>query len=252
MRKTRDMEVAGRQREDTAKAAVSARKEDTRTGAGAGQEEGLEQARRRQRRQIRRQQRARQVRRQRILLAGTAMCVLFVLIGGFLTLRRAWARSKLTDAVLGYSATVEKYARREGIDSYVDTLLAIMMVETEGTGRDVMQSSESKGLERNSLDPEESIEQACIYFAALVEMARASGIEDDMAVIQAYNYGPGYLTFVAENGGSHTQDLAIRYAEENSGGEKIRYLHLYAIKENGGWIYSFGNMFYAALVEQYL
>ena len=33
---------------------------------------------------------------------------------------------------------------------------------------------------------------------------------------------------------------------------RIRYLHLYAIKENGGWIYSFGNMFYAALVEQYL
>ena len=130
--------------------------------------------------------------------------------------------------------------------------MAIMMVESEGTGEDVMQSSESKGLELNSLEPEESIEQACIYFAALVQMADELGIDDDKALIQAYNFGPGYLTYIAKHGKKHTEELAIEYAKELSGGEKIRYLHLYAIRKNGGWIYKFGNMFYDALVEQYL
>ena len=29
-------------------------------------------------------------------------------------------------------------------------------------------------------------------------------------------------------------------------------MHIYAIKKNGGWIYKFGNMFYEAIVEEYM
>jgi hypothetical protein len=127
-----------------------------------------------------------------------------------------------------------------------------MMAETKGEHKDVMQSSESKGLERNSLGPEESIEQACIYFSALVKIAHNLEIEDDKALIQAYNFGPGYLTYVAKHGKKHKESLAIEFAKEHSGGQKVRYMHVYAIKKNGGWIYKYGNMFYEAVVEQYL
>ena len=154
--------------------------------------------------------------------------------------------------MLDYRDTVKKYAKKEKIEKYTDVLLAIMMAESKGEGSDVMQSSESKGLERNSLEPEESIEQACIYFAALIEIAKNLDIKDDKALIQSYNFGPGYLNYIAKHGKKHKESLAIEYAKEHSGGEKVRYMHIYAIKKNGGWIYKFGNMFYEAIVEEYM
>ena len=214
-------------------------------------EEQMRARRRRQREQLR-QQRAREVRRVRFRIAIGAVLTIFIIFMGSKLINRAWAQSKLSDSVLSYRSTVEHYAQQEGVEDYVDTLLAIMMVESEGQGKDVMQSSESKGLARNSLKPEESIEQACIYYAALIDISEDLGIDDDKALIQAYNFGPGYLNYLAEHGGKHRQKYAIEYAKELSGGEKIRYLHLYAIRKNGGWIYKFGNMFYDALVEQYL
>ncbi|MDO5133001.1 MAG: lysozyme family protein [Eubacteriales bacterium] len=229
---------------------------DVDTGTGTGiqdrDSEKLQQERRRQRRELQKQRRAVEVRRQKRMLMIGAVLFIIIAVVGTRVMHRAWAKSKLSDAVLEYQDTVEKYAEREGISEYVDTLLAIMMVESEGRGEDVMQSSESKGLERNSLGPEESIEQACIYFSALIEIAEGLGIHDDRALIQAYNFGPGYLDYVAENGGSHHQKLATAYAKEKSGGEKVYYFHLYAIQKNGGWIYKFGNMFYNAIVQQYL
>lgn len=210
------------------------------------------QARRRHQREEQRQQRARAVRRMRTLAVLGAVLLVILVFTGTRLIHKAWAKSKLSDSVLGYRSTMERYAQQEGVEEYVDTLLAIMMVESEGQGKDVMQSSESKGLARNSLKPEESIEQACIYYAALIEISRDLGIDDEKAVIQAYNFGPGYLSYLSEHGGKHRQKYAIEYARELSGGEKIRYLHLYAIRKNGGWIYKFGNMFYDALVEQYM
>ena len=210
------------------------------------------QERRRQRRAQQRARRAREVRRQRFFAVAAAAVMIFVIAAGTHVVHRAWAKSSLSDEVLSYRSTVEKYAKKEGISEYVDTLLAIMMVESEGKGRDVMQSSESKGLDRNSLEPEESIEQACIYYAALINIAHNLKIKDDKAIIQAYNFGPSYLSYVAKHGAKHTQKLAISFSKKQSGGEKIRYLHLIAIKKNGGWLYKFGNMFYEALVEKYL
>ena len=215
-------------------------------------EEERAQRRRQQRRARQRALRAREVRRQKIFAAALAAALILVVVIGSRIIHRAWAKSTLSDAVLGYSDTVEKYAKQEGIGKYVDVLLAIMMVESEGIGSDVMQSSESMGLAPGSLGPEESIEQACVYFAALVRIADDLGIKDEKAIIQAYNYGPGYLNYLSDHGRKHSQKLAVAYAKDMSGGEKIRYLHLYAIKENGGWLYKFGNMFYEALVRQYL
>lgn len=229
----------------------SNRKKRSAARAPEGTEEQLQQTRRR-RRTMERERRARQVRRQKILAAAAALVLVLIFAAGTQVVHRAWAKSRLSEDVLKYQDLVEKYAEKEKIQDHVSTLLAIMMVETEGAGKDVMQSSESKGLERNSLEPEESIEQACIYYAALIQIAENLKLKDEKALIQSYNFGPGYLTYVSEHGGKHTQKLATAYAKKLSGGEKVPYLHLYAIKKNGGWIYKFGNMFYEAIVEQYL
>ena len=157
----------------------------------------------------------------------------------------------LNEEVLALQGTLEEYADREGILEYTPYLLAIMQVESGGRGEDVMQSSESLGLSRNSLDRDTSISQGCRYFATLLKMADQKEC-DLMSVIQAYNFGPGYLDYVEEHGGKHSAALAEEYAGRRSSWTRTRYLNPIAIARHGGWRYSFGNMFYADLVRQYL
>ena len=157
----------------------------------------------------------------------------------------------LSEEVLKHQPTVEKYAKEYGIEDYVNYLLAIMQVESGGTAEDVMQSSESMGLPPNSLSTEESIKQGCKYFSELLKSAESKGCDID-TVVQAYNYGGGFIDYVAGHGKKYTYELAVNFAKEKSGGVKVTYKNEISIKENGGWRYKDGNMFYVRLVKQYL
>ena len=220
---------------------------------------------RERRRRNAKRKREQEVRMQLMILAAAA--VVFVMLAGFGI--RKWKayvkeqkrlqaereleereRELLSESVLEYKDLVEHYAEEEGIRDHVPVLLAIMEVETKGERADVMQSSESAGLAPNSLGPEASIEQACDYYAGLVRRAEDMGC-DRKSVIQAYNYGPGYLSYVADHGGKHSFDLAVSYAEKMSGGRTSGYTHEIA-DDNGNWMYLYGNMYYVKLVEQYL
>lgn len=112
----------------------------------------------------------------------------------------SYAGLNLSAEVLKHQPMVEKYAKEYGISEYVNVLLAIIQVESGGTATDVMQSSESMGLPPNSLDTESSIKQGCKYFASLLSSAKSKGISDINAVIQSYNFGGGYLDYVAKHG----------------------------------------------------
>ena len=153
--------------------------------------------------------------------------------------------------VLKHKSMVEKYAAECKISDYVVYLLAIMQVESGGTAVDVMQSSESLGLPPNSLTTEESIKQGCYYFSTLL-IAAEMGNCDIHTVIQAYNYGAGFVQYVAERGSVYSFALSMGFAEERSGGKKVDYRNPIAIEINGGWRYGYGNMFYVHLVSQYL
>lgn len=153
--------------------------------------------------------------------------------------------------VLKYRPMVEKYAKEYGLSEYVSTLLAIMEVESGGKLIDVMQSSESMGLPPNTLDSvEASIKQGVKYFADLIQSAESKG-EDGNTVIQAYNYGGGFIDYVAQRGRQYSFDLAQSFAKKHSGGSKTTYSNPIAVKKNGGWRYLYGNMFYVDLVNQY-
>ena len=158
----------------------------------------------------------------------------------------------LSAEVLKHQPMVEKYAKEYGISEYVNILLAIIQVESGGTAEDVMQSSESLGLPPNSLDTESSIKQGCKYFASLLSSCKEQGITDINVAIQSYNFGGGYVGYVAGNGKKHTYNLAENFAKDKSGGKKVTYTNLIAVKKNGGWRYSYGNQFYVELVNQYL
>lgn len=157
----------------------------------------------------------------------------------------------LSAEVLKHQPMVEKYAKEYGISDYVIYLLAIMQVESGGTAVDVMQSSESLGLPPNTLDTEASIKQGCKYFASLLASAERSGC-DINSVIQSYNYGGGYLNYVASNGKKHSFTLAENFSRDKSGAVKVTYTNPIAVAKNGGWRYNYGNMFYVELVSQYL
>ncbi len=167
------------------------------------------------------------------------------------TSRIDYSGLNLSAEVLQYQPTVEKYAKEYGISDYVNYLLAIMQVESGGTAVDVMQSSESLGLPPNSLSTEESIKQGCKYFASLLSSCKEKGC-DINTVVQAYNYGGGFVDYVASHGKKYTFELAVSFAKEKSGGVKITYKNEISIKENSGWRYKYGNMFYVKLVAQYL
>lgn len=158
----------------------------------------------------------------------------------------------VSEDVLKYKPIVEKYAKNENISDYVDTLLAIIQVESGGKLKDVMQSSESKGLPPNSItNPEESIAQGVHYFSELVRMAKSLSV-DQQSIIQAYNYGGGFLSYVSKNGKKYSFELAESFSKEKSQGKKIPYKNNLSIQKNGGWRYNYGNMFYVLLVNQYL
>lgn len=163
----------------------------------------------------------------------------------------SYGGANVSAEVLAHKPMLEKYAREYGIEDYINVLLAIIQVESGGTLEDVMQSSESMGLPPNTLSTEESIKQGCKYFASLLESAEVRGC-DLNSVIQSYNYGGGFLDYVAKRGKKYTSQLAESFSKTQSDGVKVTYSNPIAVQKNGGWRYNYGNMFYVLLVSEYL
>ncbi len=186
----------------------------------------------------------------RVFALAAVLLLLLMTAGGFFVMRWKKQNSTFPEEVLAHRPMVESYAEAYGISEYSSWLMAILAVEAVGKGDDVMQSSESLGKRPNSLGTEESIEQGCSYFKELLDIAAGKDVDFD-TILQAYNYGPGYLDYVSRNGGKHTQALAEAYALEKSGGVKEVYPNPVAIRANGGWRYKYGNMFYVPLVKLY-
>ncbi len=186
-------------------------------------------------------------------------CLFFFLLFGVIVMGEEDSNSSssveiglnLSPEVLRYQSLVEKYCKEFDIPDHVKTILAIMQVESGGKAEDVMQSSESLGLPPNSLSTEESIRQGCKYFSELIRSIEAQGCDLNTA-IQSYNYGGGFIGYVATRGKNYSYELAESFSNEKSGGQRVTYTNPIAIPINGGWRYNYGNQFYVKLVEQYL
>ena len=173
-------------------------------------------------------------------------CVLCCEAGGF----DYWG--ELCSDEKDYEAARQRLTEREKADMkpcYEDVLAEIL--ESGGKLTDIMQSSGSAGLPNDSLEEESSIRQGCTYFAHLLSKGKSLDCDLD-CIIQAYNYGSGFLDYAAKFNGVYSTELAEKFAEKQSGGNTIQYDNPMAVQENGGWRYAYGNMFYARLVKQYL
>ncbi|BCX31554.1 C40 family peptidase [Latilactobacillus curvatus] len=162
--------------------------------------------------------------------------------------------------VKGYQDLVVKECNAQGCPDLVPYILAIMSVETRGEGSDVMQSSESQGHAPGFFSPEESIHYGVMALHNSQKTAKSLGI-DMSGVLLGYNFGSGYLQWLAKQGLTHsttkTADVysktVVAPALGNSSGTTYSYPNPVAIPYNGGYLYlNGGNFFYDLLVGQFL
>lgn len=139
----------------------------------------------------------------------------------FVTLRKPIQRMSGTlffsqvamERVLGYADEIESELGKYDLEDMTPVVLSIMYQESKGEGQDPMQSSESAGLSRNEIDnATQSIEQGVKHFSDMYNTGVSKGV-DISTIVQSYNMGPGYITFVAENGLMHSEDLAKEYSQ---------------------------------------
>ena len=146
--------------------------------------------------------------------------------------------SKLSSEVLQYEGIVQEALSAYGLAEHTALVLAIMMQESGGTASlDIMQSSESVGSAPNTItDPMYSIEVGVSHFNNVLEKMQKSDVDLDTA-IQSYNYGLGYIDFIAKNGGVHSEELAQTFSRQEA--QKL------------GWA-SYGDPAYVEHVKRYV
>jgi len=112
---------------------------------------------------------------------------------------------------------LEEYTKKYGVELYTEFLLALMYQEVGGsTTMDIMQSSESLGLPPNAIrDPVKSVDAGVSFFAQMLSQGEKAGV-DFYTIVQAYNFGSGYIDFVKENGGIHSLELAEQFSEKQA------------------------------------
>ncbi|HET7627204.1 MAG TPA: lysozyme family protein [Bacillales bacterium] len=145
------------------------------------------------------------------------MAVLFVVLitGGIVTNRShhlLFHYKGFSDQVKQYRPLIKKNLAKYGLENYTPVLMAVMEQESGGTGGDPMQASESAGLPANAIDdPKRSIVQGVKHFRHVLAYGKRKHV-DFATIIQAYNMGPGYIHYVAEHGGKHSESLAKQFS----------------------------------------
>lgn len=139
------------------------------------------------------------------------------MFGGSVNLEKA----PVSDEVKAYAGLIQACAMEQGIPEYSGLIMAVMMQESGGQGNDPMQASESSfntkypNTPGGISDPEYSIEVGVKAFADVLRQAGVQGIDDEERLyiaLQAYNFGPGYISYAMNNGG-HSAFTALAFSE---------------------------------------
>jgi soluble lytic murein transglycosylase-like protein len=111
-----------------------------------------------------------------------------------------------------YRPLIQTELAKYQLESYTNVVVALMQQESHGRGGDPMQASESAGLARNSItDPNQSIQLGVKHFHHILIYGKQKNV-DFATIIQAYNMGSGYINFVSQQGGKHSEELAKQYS----------------------------------------
>jgi hypothetical protein len=162
--------------------------------------------------------------------AGAMFLVLILIvgvIGGIFSYSSSQSQSSksVSEQVLAYTATIQKYATEYGISEYVSVIQAIMMQESGGAGTDPMQSSECPYNTKYSnspgaiQDPEYSIQVGIQYYADCVKEAQCTSPQDTDKLklsLQGYNYGNGYISWAVNNYGGYSEANALLFSQQQA------------------------------------
>ena len=117
-------------------------------------------------------------------------------------------KATVSPLVLRYEPMITEYAKKYGVEDYVQLLMAKMMQESGGRGGDPMQASESIGLPPNGIqNPEQSIDVGVKYFSSLIKKTKG----DVKLALQSYNFGGGFIPYALERGG-YSKIVAIDFS----------------------------------------
>lgn len=129
------------------------------------------------------------------------------------------AIANVSAEVEAYRSTVQRIAAKYGMSDYVELILAVMMQESGGIGKDPMQASACGyntrypgGIE----DPEYSIECGIQVLRDVLQKAGCTGPTDLDRIklaLQGYNYGSAYIDWAMERDGGYTKENAIAYSD---------------------------------------
>ena len=161
--------------------------------------------------------------------AGAVIVLLLVImvgiIGGAAFSGSSESNEALSQEVLSYTATIQKYANQYGIPEYVSVIQAIMMQESGGRGTDPMQSSECPYNTRYANSPnaiqdaDYSIQVGIQYYADCLKEAGCTSPQDMDKLklsLQGYNYGNGYITWAIRKYGGYSAENALQFSNEQA------------------------------------
>ncbi len=199
-----------------------------------------------------------------LIIVAALVLVIVGVMGGSSTQNQPLIGSKnLSPEVEQWRSLVETEAAAQGMEKYVNLILAIIQVETGGKGTaDIMQSSESAGYAPGYWSTEiESIRQGIKHLKNIVNMVTPFGLQDDYKLLaQAYNFGSYFATYVGNLGGVFSLDIAEQYSRTvvapslgNHSGETYSYVNATSTRLGKTYLYrNGGNYLYAELVAEYL
>ncbi|MEH7093678.1 lysozyme family protein [Neobacillus vireti] len=139
-------------------------------------------------------------------------------------------------AVKKYIPYIHDELAKYHLEEHTPVLIALMQQESHGLGGDPMQASESAGLTKNTItDPKQSIQAGVKHFQHVLAYGTQQKV-DFPTIIQAYNMGAGYIDYVAQHGGKHSEELAKQFSllqvkqkptVYNCGGDKNNFRYPY-------------------------
>lgn len=150
------------------------------------------------------------------------LVIIFGVIGGISASSGSSSAEALSQEVLAYTSTIQRYASQYGIPEYVASIQAIMMQESGGRGTDPMRASECPYNTRypdGITDPEYSIQVGVQYYADCVNQAGCESPADLNRLQlswQGYNYGNGYIGWALEHYGGYSLENALEFSQQQA------------------------------------
>ncbi len=150
-----------------------------------------------------------------------AVVALFIGVFGSLSDSSVYgiALSPLSEEVLAYTDTINKYTEQYGIEEFTSLVQAIMMHESNGLGNDPMNASSfiyNTSYPEGISNPDYSIYVGVRYLADCLNKANVETLADTDKIhlaIQSYNFGLDYIDWALSNFGGYSKANAQVYLD---------------------------------------